>query len=147
MTQPENGARLLGLDDEPDGNGAIVAVNYGDYREQEIWVASGTNIGCWYPLGGEFGRPKVSEDPRSYAEKNLSRDAWRRPPGTVPLHPTWSDVVRRGPVVLLTPGKADTYAAGWEAGRRRFFTQIEELKDSEDVPPGYGWRGVPDHDE
>lgn len=132
--------RLLGRNDEPQGSGAVVAVHYGDYRRQEIWVSSGANIGNWYSLGGEFGRPKVVDDPRSHTQKMFDPGSWQQPDGTIPLHPTWDDVIGRGPVVLLVPGQEDAYANGWEAGRRRLLEQVEELRDSEDVPPGYGWR-------
>jgi hypothetical protein len=134
--------KLLGTDDEPQGSGAVVAVHWGDYRRQEIWVASGANIGNWYCLGGEFrvGGPPAVDDPRPYHEKTFSREYWVQPPGTVPVQPTWEDVVKRGPVVLLTPGQDGVYAAGWEAGRRRMLEQIETLRDDEDVPPGTGWR-------
>lgn len=128
-------------DPDPDlGSGSIVAVNYGDYRQQEIWVASGANIGNWYPLGGEFGVPKVAEDPRPYAEQITSRTPWKRPPGTIPQHPHWGDIVARGPVTVLVPSAADAYAGGWKSGRKRLCEQVEDLRDEEDVPPGYGWR-------
>ena len=138
MKEPKN----LGPDDEPQGSGAIVAVHYGDYRRQEIWVSSGANIGNWYCLGGEFrvGGPPTAEDRRSYAERMTSREHWVQPPGTIPLQPVWTDVLGRGPVVLLAAGQDDVYAAGWEAGRRRMLEQIEDLRDDEDVPPGHGWR-------
>jgi hypothetical protein len=47
----------------------------------------------------------------------------------VPLHPHWEDVLRRGPVTLLTPGDQDTYRAGWVNGRRRMVQQMEEAAD------------------
>jgi hypothetical protein len=96
-------------------------------RKQEVWVSSGTNVGNWYPLGGEFGTPKVVEDPRTPMEKMMSREYWRQPPGTVPLHPTWSDVLARGPVVLLAAVDGAAYLAGWRAGRRELWQQMEEL--------------------
>ncbi len=130
-----NGLRLLGLDDEPQGSGSVVAIHWGDYRRLEIWVSSGANIGNWYPLGGEFGCPGVAEDPRPELQKAASRERWQRPPGTIPLHPVWSDVLARGPAVLLVPGQAEAYADGWEAGRRRLLDQIEQLRDDEGVPP------------
>lgn len=135
-------------DPEPEyGNGAVFAVHYGDYHHrQEIWVASGANIGNLYPLGGEFGRPKVVEDPLNDFERANSREPWRQPPGTIPLHPVWSDVVARGPVVMLVPGQADTYDAGWKDGRQRLLEQVEELRDAEDVPPGRGWRASKETD-
>ena len=41
-------------DPEPDVRpGTIAVVYFGDYRAQEAWVASGSNIGAWYPLGSE----------------------------------------------------------------------------------------------
>lgn len=101
----------LGPEDEPQRSGAVVAVRYGDYRDQEIWVRSGANIGNWYCLGGEFGAPGPCVD--------------------VPLHPHWEDVLRRGPVTLLTPGDEATYAAGWTNGRRRLVQQIESMSDEE----------------
>jgi hypothetical protein len=130
----------LGPNDEPQHSGAIVAVHYGDYRSQECWIRSGSNIGNWFCLGGEFGRPRVWVDPRSYAEKlqaNL-RDPGPRPgPGEVPQYPCWSDVLARGPVTLLSAGEQDTYAAGWANGRRRMAEQVEELSydQPEEVDP------------
>jgi hypothetical protein len=141
MTNPLGAPKVYTAGDpEPQyGPGAVFAVFWGDYRRQEIWVASGANIGNLYPLGGEFGVPKVVEDPRDDFERGLhSRDRWVQPPGTVPLHPTWSDLVARGPVVMLVPGQADAYAAGWATGRQRLLEQIEELRDEEDEPPAVG---------
>lgn len=126
-------ARLLGRNDEPRESGAVVAVHHGDYRRQEIWVASGANIGNWYPLGGEFGRPKVVEDPRPYHERTFG-PRWRQPPGTVPLHPTWTDVLARGPVTLLVAAGDDGYVAGWRAGRRDLWCRMEDV--AEDDPQG-----------
>jgi hypothetical protein len=34
MTAP----KLLGPHDEPQQSGAVVAVHYGDYRRQEVWM-------------------------------------------------------------------------------------------------------------
>lgn len=31
-------------------------------------------------------------------------------------------------------------ADGWKSGRKRLCEQVEDLRDEEDVPPGYGWR-------
>jgi hypothetical protein len=122
--------RLLGHDDEPQNSGAVVAVNYGDYSTQEIWVSSGANIGNWYPLGGEFGRPRVAEDPRNELEKITNRDPWRQPAGTIPLHPHWDDVLARGPVTLLVAGDVEAYTRGWRAGRRALWQSMEnELYD------------------
>ncbi len=121
--------RLLGPNDEPQNSGAVVALNYGDYRSQEIWVSSGANIGNWYPLGGEFGRPKVVEDPRTEAQKLSDsicrRPEWQQPPGTIPLHPDWSDVLARGPVTLLVAGDDEAYTRGWRAGRRALWESME----------------------
>lgn len=117
--------RQLGHADEPQESGAVVAVHWGNYRDQEIWVRSGANIGNWYPLGGEFGRPRVAEDPRSELEKLSSREHWQRPAGTIPQHPHWSDVLARGPVTLLTPGDDATYAAGWRNGRKALWDHME----------------------
>lgn len=126
--------RTLGWDDEPQDSGAVVVVHFGDYRRQEIWVRSGANVGNWYCLGGEFGRgPKVAEDPRSHMEQMISRDVWRRPEGTIPLHPTWSDILARGPVTLLFAGDDASYQAGWEAGRRALWHSMENMLD--DGPP------------
>lgn len=119
--------RLLGPNDEPQQSGAVVAVHYGDYRMQEIWVSSGANIGNWYPLGGEFGRPQVWDN-------NVPDHMWAaarkepppRPAGTVPLHPTWSDVLNRGPVTLLMPVGNEAYTAGWLAGRRDLWQGMED---------------------
>lgn len=126
-------AVLLGLTDEPQGAGTIVVVNHGNYRDQEAWVRSGANIGCWYPLGGEFGGPKVAEDPRNELEKLSSRVPWRQPPGTIPLHPQWEDVIARGPVTLLVAADDESYRRGWRAGRRDLWQAMEEV--AEDDPP------------
>lgn len=110
---------LLGPSDEPQESGAVVAVNWGDYREQEIWVSSGANVGNWYPLGGEFWA------------------VWDRkhmPPGVTKTHPTWEDVLARGPVTLLTAGDDETYTRGWRAGRRDLWQSMENEVD--DDPPG-----------
>lgn len=122
--------RHLAWADEPRESGAVVAVHYGDYRRQEVWVRSGANIGNWYPLGSEFGTPKVVEDPRSALEK-LGRTTWRQPEGTIPLHPTWGDVLARGPVTLLVPAGNDGYVAGWRAGRRDLWQAMEEVADGD----------------
>lgn len=127
--------RLLGWDDEPQESGAIVAVHHGDYRRQEIWVRSGANIGNWYPLGGEFGRPKTWTDPRNELQK-MSDMAAGRPdpkpgPREVPLHPHWADVLARGPVTLLVPSDGQAYVQGWRAGRRALWQQMEELAEED----------------
>lgn len=128
--------KTLGPDDEPQHSGAVVAVHYGDSYGQEIWVASTANIGCWYPLGGEFGRPKAWVDPRNELEKLSWRGPVPRPgPNEVPLHPHWEDVLARGPVTLLVPGAQQAYADGWANGRRRLLEQIEVLSDDEMEPP------------
>lgn len=121
---------LLGFDDEPQHSGAVVAVNYGDYSRQELWQRSGSNIGCWVCLGGEWGRPKVWIDPRGYSEKMW----WRGPapgpgPNEIPQYPHWEDVLARGPVTLLVPGDQDSYRAGWQNGRRRMVEQMETVAD------------------
>lgn len=121
-------ARRLGPDDEPQNSGAIVAVHYGDYRGQEVWVRSGANIGNWYCIGGEFGRgPKVWEDPRSHTEKMLGHGpAPRRPEGTIPQHPHWDDILDRGPVTLLVAGDDEAFRSGWRAGRQDMWQGLEE---------------------
>lgn len=122
----------LGSEDEPQNNGALVLVWAGDYRRQEVWVASGANIGNWYCLGNEFFRPKVWDPPR--------RDVWdrslgpARPAGTIPMHPCWSDVLGRGPVMLLSTGRGDAYRQGWRNGRRNLVEQIGAL--AEEDPSG-----------
>lgn len=104
----------LGPDDEPQHSGAVVAVNYGDYRTQELWVRSGANIGVWYLLGGEWGR-------------NIN-DGIPRPP----QHPHWEDVLARGPVTLLVAGDQDSYRAGWRNGRRRMVEEMEQVADDDE---------------
>lgn len=131
-------ARLLGLADEPQRSGAVVAVHFGDYRRQELWVASGANTGNWYCLGGEFGRPKVWIDARTEGEKFMHHPAVHGPaprpgPGEIPLHPHWEDVLARGPVTLLLPGDDAAYDAGWRAGRRDLVARMEET--AYDDPP------------
>lgn len=110
--------KLLGANDEPHNPGAVVAVHYGDYRRQEIWVASGANIGNWYPLGGEFW---------------VVWDKERMPAGVTKSQPTWHDVLARGPVTLLVPGDAGMYREGWLNGRRHLANQIENLADDDPV--------------
>lgn len=124
-------ARLLGPADEPRRSGSIVVVHYGDYRHQCAFVNSGANIGCWYPLGNEFGRPRVAEDPRSNAERVLSREYWQRPPGTIPQHPHWEDVLALGPVTLLVAADGDSYRQGWRAGRRDLWQAMEEIAEED----------------
>lgn len=101
---------FLGPYDEPQHSGAIVAVNYDDYRYVECWIRSGANIGNWYYLGNEYGRPYRDE---------------------IPVHPHWEDVLARGPVTLLVPGDQDAYQAGWRNGRRRLVEQMETVADDE----------------
>lgn len=120
------GPRLLGRDDEPQGSGAVVAVHWGNYRLQEVWVASGANIGNWYCLGGEFGAPRVWDAPRP-AIPGFPREATPpRPAGTVPQHPHFDDILARGPVILLVPGDDAAYRAGWKAGRKALWDDMEE---------------------
>lgn len=126
-------AKLLGPADEPDDSGAVVAVHLGDYRSQEIWVRSGANIGNWYPLGGEFGRPWVAVDQRTAMQKLTDNPPFRVQPGEVPQHPVWSDVLARGPVTLLTAGETATYAEGWKNGRRALWDSMEQ--ELYDEPP------------
>lgn len=124
---------FLGPDDEPQHSGAIVAVHWGDYRRQELWVRSGANIGNWYCLGGEFDRPKPWVDPRSELEKISWRGPVPRPgPGEVPLHPHWEDVLARGPVTLLVASDQETYRTAWRNGRRRMVEQMETVADDDD---------------
>jgi hypothetical protein len=125
-------ARLLGPADEPRDSGAVVAVNFGDHREQEVWVrVGGVHAGTWHPLGGEYGKPQVAEDPRSHASRVLSREYWQRPPGTIPQHPEWHDVIARGPVVLLLPAGEGAYVNGWRAGRRDLWQAMEEIAEED----------------
>jgi hypothetical protein len=125
------GPRILGPADEPQRSGAVVAVRWGDYRRQQIFVSSGANIGTWYCLGGEFGRVEVVSDPRTPLDRLRLR--WTQPPGTIPPHPTWSDVLALGPVTLLVPSDADAYRAGWLAGRRDLWQGMED--SVRDDPP------------
>jgi hypothetical protein len=105
-------------DPEPDlCSGAVVAINYGYYRDQEIWVSSGANIGVWYPLGGEFW---------------MVWDRGRMPAGVTKVHNTWDDLLARGPVTLLVAAEEEPYKAGWRAGRRDLLGRIAEM--SEDDP-------------
>lgn len=129
-------ARVLGRDDEPQDSGAIVAVNYGDYRAQECWVRSGANIGNWYPLGGEFSRgPKVWDDPRTPMEKLIEPRPPARPAGTIPQHPHWEDVIARGPVVLLIAADDEAYRNGWRNGRKHMWDGLEEAVYDDPEPP------------
>lgn len=121
MTTP----RQLGPHDEPQQSGAIVAIHHGDYRRQQVFVASGANIGIWYCLGGEYGRVKVVDDQRNHLEQLGSK--WRQPSGTIPQHPHWEDLLALGPVTLLVPGNNATYDAGWRAGRRDLWNTVEAL--------------------
>jgi hypothetical protein len=122
----------LGLNDEPRTSGALVAVWAGDYRRQEVWFASGANIGNWYCLGGEFGRPKIWDDPRTDFEKMQDRRAAPlRPAGTVPLHPHWEDILERGPVYLLSWDNVTAYRAGWRNGRRQLAEDFQSLAEDD----------------
>ncbi len=112
--------RTLGHADEPQQSGAVVAVHYGDYRQQEIWVSSGSNVGNWYPLGGEHW---------------VVWDRQRMPAGVTMQHPHWEDVLARGPVTLLVEAGPETYLLGWRAGRRDLWQAMEEAAD-EDPPAG-----------
>lgn len=123
-------SKALGRLDEPQNSGAVVAVHFGDYREQEIWVRSGSNIGNWYCLGGEFGRPRVWIDERNSLELLTRRGPEPGPgPGEIRQHPHWEDVLARGPVTLLSAGSQEAYEVGWANGRRRMVEQMEELSD------------------
>ncbi len=121
----------LGEDDEPRENGALVIVWAGDYRMQEVWVASGANIGNWYCLGNEFRQPKIWDPPKV--------DIWRmnppppppRPAGTIPLQPDWYFVLTRGPVTLLSYDNGSAYRTGWVNGRRRLHEEIEQLAEDD----------------
>lgn len=99
--------------------GSLVAVHYGDYRLQEIWVASGANYGNWYPLGGEFW---------------AVWDRQQMPTGVTKQHPTWEDVLARGPVTLLVDSQAASFNAGWHAGRRQLLEKVAELVDASEGP-------------
>lgn len=122
----------LGPDDEPRDSGALVLVWAGDYRRQEVWVASGANIGNWYCLGNEFGRPKVWDPPRDPIIDLLRRDPPPpRPAGTIPLQPDWYNVLERGPVSLLGHDNVTAYRTGWRNGRRRLHEEIESLAEDD----------------
>jgi hypothetical protein len=114
--------RFVAGDPEPEvPPGTLAVVNQGDYRYQEVWVASGSNIGNWYPLGGEHWV------------------MWRRghiPAGVTKQYPTWDDVTARGPVTLMVPSSAAAYRQGWADGRARLLEQIEDLRDAEPVGEG-----------
>lgn len=127
----------LGTDDEPQTSGALVLVWPGDYRRQEVWVASGANIGSWYCLGNEFRRPKVWDAPTPGIWDRSPRRV--RPAGTVPVQPTWSVVLGRGPVSLLSVSHVDAYREGWRNGRRSLAEQIESLAEED---PGEGDSGA-----
>lgn len=127
-----NAPKFLGPYDEPQQSAAVVAVHWGDYRRQELWMSSGIMGGTWRPLGGDYGvqPPRIAEDPRNEMEK-LGPDRWRQPPGTIPPYPDWGDVLARGPVVLLTAADGDAYLAGWKAGRRDLWQAMEEVAEEE----------------
>lgn len=121
---------LTAADPEPDLNpGTIVVVHYGDYRRQQAFVVSGANIGNLYPLGGEFDKIKQVDDPRDYMTKTFGHERWQQPAGTVPLHPTWRDVVALGPVTILFAAPQDIYRQGWDDGRKDLVGQIEALAE------------------
>lgn len=121
----------VGIYEEPQNSGAVVAVHYDDYRRQEIWVRSGENIGNWYCLGGEFGQPKVWVDTRSSLERLGLRPASSPGPGEIRQHPHWEDILARGPVTLLTAVDSESYRTGWRTGRRRMVEQMEAISDDE----------------
>lgn len=111
---------ILGPADEPQNAGAVVAVHYGDYRRQEIWVSSGSNVGNWYPLGGEHW---------------VVWDRQHMPAGVTMQHPRWEDVLARGPVTLLVAAGAETYRQGWRAGRRDLWQAMEEIAEEDPAAP------------
>lgn len=117
----EETAKVFGPDDpEPEVRGGTLAVvHLGDYRRQEVWVASGANIGNWYPLGGEFW---------------VVWDRQRMPTGVTNPDPTWHDVVARGPVTLVVGAQDQAYTQGWRDGRQRLLEQVDDLRDDEDTP-------------
>lgn len=135
--------RGLSVSDEPDQPGAVAAVWFGDYRRQEIWVSSGANMGNWYCLGGEFGRPRTWVDRRSALDQ-MTRNGPYRPgedgpgPGEIPQHPNWNHVLDRGPVTLLTTDH-QAYALGWANGvravRHRIDTELEMLETEPEAAP------------
>lgn len=109
-----------GGEDEPHDSGAIAVTWLGDYRYQCVWVRSGANIGNWYPLGNEFGRPQTWADPRNELERMTSpAPEGRAPRNMVPLHPEWADLLDRGPVTVLAATNQKAYERGWAAGVRK----------------------------
>lgn len=121
----------LGRDDEPRRNGPMVLAWPGDYRVQLVWVASGENIGTWHCLGNEFGRPQPWDPPAVSYQAIYRREVPARPAGTIPAHPTWSDVLASGPVSLLDIGERAAYADGWRNGRRRLLDEIASIADDD----------------
>lgn len=112
-----NPAAMVFTKDSPEPKlpaGTIAVVCYGDYRRQEVWVLSGSNVGNWYPLGGEYG--------------NSVKDR-------MPKDPHWEDLAERGPVTVLVPMQQDAYQAGWKSGRQHLLYDIEQLSDRDDVAP------------
>lgn len=130
----------LSAQDEPQRGSALVAVYFGVYWRQEIWVRSGANPGTWYCLGGEFGAPKVWDD-------NVPASLWnaanktplKRPPNTIPAHPCFADILARGPVTLLLSEPAEAYHHGWASGVRAAQQRIEAALESleDDIPSVY----------
>lgn len=120
----------LGPQDEPRGSGSLVLV-WADtsYRTQEVWVNSGANVGAWYCLGGEFGRPQVWNPPPSILRRTPPPP---QPAGTVPSHPDWGFVLSRGPVTLLVAADRVAYRNGWRNGRISLVEQIEALAEEFD---------------
>lgn len=120
----------LGPGDEPQGAGVPVAVWFGDYRYQEVWVSSSAGGGTWCCLGGEFGRPRTWIDQRSAAAKMVHTGPEPGPGrGQIREHPRWEDIVRRGPVTLLTGAPTELYRQGWINGRKALADQIAELAE------------------
>lgn len=121
-------------DVEPDlPHGTVAVVNYGDYASQEVWMKSGVMDGSWICLGGDGGqRPPIRDDPRTYAQKLVDPRPYIPPAGALPSWPKWTDMLRRGPVVILAPGQHALYEAGWRNGRRDLLSEIESL--AEDGP-------------
>lgn len=120
----------------PDLNpGAVLALNYGDYRNQYLFVVSGADYGVLVQLGNGYGhRIQVADDDRTTMQQ-MSGEPWRQPPGTLPRHPHWEDVVALGPLTLLIPGDQDMYRQGWTDGRKRLVEQFESLADEENIAP------------
>lgn len=104
----------------PDQPGLVVRVHSDSTAYPEVWVASYTHLGRWYPDGDTWTQT---------ARRHLEAGGALLDDGGAHL----DDLYRRGRVVLLTAGDAEAYRAGWQAGTLHVADLAE--KAFNDCPP------------